>query len=175
MGHREYPAQNIDAVLARFATSRKAATGRYEQFVADGFKQGHQEDLRGGGLIRSAGGLAKLMSRSSEDRDLFDARILGSGEFVAAVLQGSDSGGKRGISVEEILKDVAKKYGVSMEQILGASRSRKTSRARKQFYFEAHEKAGAAKTMLGRLTGRSHVAVFSAVEEIRAERESEGG
>jgi hypothetical protein len=29
--------------------------------------------------------------------------------------------------------------------------------------------------MLGRLTGRSHVAVFSAVEEIRAERESEGG
>ena len=127
--------------------------------------------LRGGGLIRSAGGTAAIMARSPEERDLWDERILGGGDFVETVLRDSDHCGDREKpSVDEILNDVAEKSGISREQILGASRSRNVSKARKSFFIAAHESAGATLSMLGRLTGRSHVAVKLAIEQVRAER-----
>ena len=174
LGHREYAAQDVEAVLARFSDRRKSAIDGYGRFVADGFDQGRREELRGGGLIRSAGGLARLMS--TEDRELADERILGSGEFVANVLRDNDADRDNGgISVEDILKDVAEKSGVRSEQILGASRSREVSRARRQFLFEAHERAGVTKSQLGRLTGRSHVAVMMAIEQERTELNRRAG
>jgi REP element-mobilizing transposase RayT len=170
MGYRDYSAQDIETVLTRFSARRKAAMNGYNRFVADGFDQGRREELRGGGLIRSAGGLRQLMESSPEERELSDERILGSGDFVASVLRDSDTSRSKGnVSVEDILKEIAEQSGVSPEQILGASRSRKVSCARRQFYYEAHQRAGAPKSMLGRLTGRSHVAVRLAIEQVRAE------
>jgi hypothetical protein len=170
MGHRDYSAQDIDTVLTRFSGRRKAGMSGYIRFVADGFDQGRREELCGGGSIRSAGGLRNRMESNLEERELSDERILGSGEFVASVLQDSDASESKGyVSVEETLKEVAEQSGVSPEQILGASRSREVSCARRQFYYEAHQRAGATKSMLGRLTGRSHVAVRQAIEQVRAE------
>lgn len=173
---RNYSAQNVAAVLSRFADREKVAVDSYLGFVADGFHQGRREELRGGGLIRSAGGIAAIISRSSEDRDLSDARILGGGDFVEAVLRDSDQGGGRGKpSIDEILHDVAKRSGISREQILGASRNRSVCLARKQFFVAAHESAGATLAQLGRLTGRSHVAVKLAIEQAKAERGGKWG
>jgi hypothetical protein len=174
MGHRDYAEQNVEAVLTRFSARRKAAMDGYSRFVAAGFDQGRREELRGGGLVRSAGGgtQLKLMESGPEGCEPSDERILGSGDFVASVLRDSDASGIKGsVCVEEILKEIAEKSGVSREQILGTSRSRKVSCVRRQFYYEAHERAGATKSMLGRLTGRSHVAVMLAIEQARAEQD----
>ena len=176
LGKRDYDVQDVEAVLTRFSERRKAAVVGYSGFVAAGFCQGRREELRGGGLIRSAGGTAAIMASSPEDRDLSDARILGSGDFVESVLRERDNGSAREkSSVDEILNDVAEKSGVTREQILGGSRSRSVSKARKLFFVAAHENAGATLSMLGRLTGRSHVAVKLAIEQLKSERDGKIG
>jgi hypothetical protein len=171
MGNQEYEAQEIEAVLTRFSGRRKAAVGGYSGFVAGGFNQGRREELLGGGLIRSAGGLAAILSRSPVERELSDERILGNGDFVESVLRDIGNSADRGkLSIEDVLIEVAEKSGISREQILGASRNRKVSSARKQFFIDASERAGATLSMLGRLSGRSHVAVRFAIEQGKSER-----
>lgn len=171
MGKQEYEAQEVDPVLTRFSERRQAAVDGYRGFVAAGFNQGRREELRGGGLIRSAGGLVAIIQRSPEERELSDERILGSGDFVESVLRDNDKSGETGKpSIDDVLKEVAEKSGISKEQILGASRCRRVSSARKQFYIGASERAGATLSMLGRLTGRSHVAVKLAIEQGKSEQ-----
>jgi putative transposase len=173
MGRRNYEAQDVDAVLTRFSDKRKTAIVGYSGFVAAGLNQGRREELRGGGLIRSAGGQAAIISRSPEERELSDERILGSGDFVESVLLDRDNNGEScKLTIEEVLKEVADKSGISREQILGASRCRNVSCARRQFFENAIKRAGASMSMLGRLTGRSHVAVILAIG--KAESESKG-
>jgi len=169
MGHRGYDAQDVESVLTRFSDKRKIAIAGYCGFVAAGLNQGRREELRGGGLIRSIGGLTAMMTRGLEERELSDERILGSGDFVESVLRVNDNSSVSGKpSIDDVLKEVSEKSGISREQILGPSRSRRVSNARKQFFFVAHERAGAILSMLGRLTGRSHVAVRMAIEEAKA-------
>jgi len=169
-GTRDCAAQDGASVLMRFSDRQKTAVAAYSRFVADGFDQGRREELRGGGLIRSAGGVTAIVERQTEDRDLSDERILGGGDFVESVLHDSEHCSDREkSSIDEILNEVADKSGVSRELILGASRSRSVSRARKLFYVAAHERVGATLAMLGRLTGRSHVAVKLAIEQLKSE------
>ena len=169
IGRQEYEAQDVESVLKRFSDKRKIAITGYSGFVEAGLNQGRREDLRGGGLIRSIGGIAAMMSRGTEERELSDERILGSGDFVESVLRESDNNssinGKP--SIDDVLKEVSEESGISREQILGPSRNRRISNARKQFFHIAHERTGATISMLGRLTGRSHVAVRMAIEEAK--------
>jgi len=172
LGQRDYGAQDRETALSRFSSRTKPAVIGYRRFVAAGFDQGRREELRGGGLVRSAGGLARVLLRDREERELADERILGSGDFVAAVLldrEVKEAGTKT--SIEEILRSIEERFGVSRSQFLGASRSRIASQARRQFYYEAYEKAGVTKVLLGRMTGRSHVAVIKAIEQVRAEED----
>jgi REP-associated tyrosine transposase len=171
-GQRDYLVQNTDAVLSRFSRRHKLAVSGYRQFVGSGLDQGTREELRGGGLVRSAGGLAQVMLRSGENRELADERILGSGDFVASVLQDhSDNKENNPVSIEETILNIEERYGVKRKQFLGPGRGRAESHARRQFYYEAYESAGITKTMLGRMTGRSHVAVMKAIERVSAEKE----
>lgn len=176
LGKRDYDVQDVAAVLTRFSALQRTAANSYSGFVADGLGQGRRAELCGGGLIRSAGGIAAAMGRSHEDRELSDERILGGGDFVESVLRDSDQGGgKEKPTVDEILQEVTEKSGISQEQILGASRNRSVSKARKLFFLAAHESAGVTLSMLGRLTGRSHVAVKLAIEQVKLEREGKDG
>ena len=121
-------------------------------------------------LVRSMGGLSTILSQSPEDRQASDERILGSGEFVESVLRESDAlNNITTTTIDDVLKEVVVRSGISCEQILGASRSRSVSNARRQFFLRAHEEAGATITMLGRLTGRSHVAVKLAIDLAKSE------
>ena len=168
VGHREYDAQDVGEVLQRFSGKRKVAIASYRDFMTAGLNQGRREELRGGGLIRRIGGIAAFMMRASEECVQSDERILGGGDFVESVLR--DSGNDRMYerpSVDDVLKEVSEESGISREQILGPSRNRRISKARKQFFQIAHERAGATLSMLGRLTGRSHVAVKKAIEETK--------
>ena len=80
--------KTIEDVLFHFGDTKRVAHRRYRQFVEKGIKQGRREDLQGGGLIRSAGGDTSVLSpKHKEERELSDERILGSGDFVAFVIQ----------------------------------------------------------------------------------------
>lgn len=174
MGQQDYEAQDVDEVLARFSSKRSRGITGYGKFVAEGFNQGRREELRGGGLIRSLGGIGAQIARDREERELTDERILGSGGFVETVLRESGSMfARRTLAIDDVLEEIAAKSGVSKEQILGESRARDISRARRQFFLIASERVGATLAMLARMTGRSHVAVAMAIEQARAERKGE--
>lgn len=166
IGKRDYPVQDVDGLLARFSGTRSLALQNYRDFVADGLNQGKREELRGGGLIRSAGGVAAILARGSSAHEAADERILGGGDFVESVLSSKVAdGGSKGACIDEILREVATRNGMPAEEILGQSRARIVSRARAEFFKRAQEEAGASATELGRLTGRTHVAVVRALKD----------
>jgi len=80
--------ETIEDVLLHFGDTLKVSRRRYRQFVKNGIDQGRRPELQGGGLIRSAGGKkSDLLGRKKEEREKGDERILGSGDFVSAILQ----------------------------------------------------------------------------------------
>lgn len=168
MGKRDYPVQDVGGVLSWFSDKRQTALGKYREFVHAGIEQGEREDLRGGGLIRSAGGVVALLSRGHEAHESADERILGSGEFVDYVLKAKNAEPVMP-RVDVILEEVCASSGIPAQRILGQSRARNVCKARVEFFRRAQNEAGATVTDLGRMTGRSHVAVLRAID--RAEHE----
>ena len=74
-------------MLAYLGQRQKWAVQGYEEFVRDGIAQGRRPDLVGGGLLRSQGGWAQVLSlRRKGTKVASDERILGSGEFVERLL-----------------------------------------------------------------------------------------
>ena len=168
MGKQGYPVQQVDDVLALFSDKRSSALREYSAFVEAGIHQGAREDLRGGGLIRSAGGLVTLLTRDSSAHEAADERILGGGDFVESVLGAQNQiHSQRHASIDEILEDIANLSGIAADRILGQSRDRKISQARLEFFRRAHEEAGVSAAQLGRMTGRTHVAVVRALKRLK--------
>jgi putative transposase len=77
MGNLQKESQSVEEVLSRFGKRKNSAIKKYRLFVEDGIDQGHRNELVGGGLRRSQG-------KAEEGRriEIYDDRILGSGEFV---------------------------------------------------------------------------------------------
>jgi putative transposase len=170
MDRRKFPVQNIEDVLARFSEMRSKATNEYQDFVAAGVERGVRKDLQGGGLIRSAGGIAMLLARGLDEHEAADERILGSGDFVELVLNAHGKAHDSHLSdIDDILTCIAARSGISRDQILGPSRCRVVSKARRQFYKQAQEEAGASMAMLAKMTGRAHVSVAQAIELAKSE------
>lgn len=171
MGYKKFKGQDIEWVLGSFGRRMGAARRRYHDFVEGGFHQGSREDLRGGGLIRSAGGKEHLASRSREEWEKRDERILGSGDFVEDILKSREHPKKAPqTDVTLILDAVARKWGIAPEQVLSRSRARKLSQARRTFFLLAHEEGGESITELGRLCGITHSAVKQAIEKAKLEK-----
>ena len=174
MGFREYAVQDTKSVLERFSVNFSKTRAEYERFIEEGFTQGTREELRGGGLIRSMGGLDKLLFRDGEHREAADERILGGGDFVESVLGNCEPVKAFGSeNVSTILAEVADRTGVPVDEILGSSRGHVVSKARREFYLSAHERAGVSLAALGKMTGRTHVAVLLGIEEAKKERRGE--
>ncbi len=171
VGRREYPCQNVDEVLGTFGRRMREARAGYREFVAAGFRQGIREELRGGGLVRSAGGWANLLRRKREEWELGDERVLGGGEFVREVLDRKGETPRRPArDVGDILAEVCREHGVGEELVLGRTRRQTVVRARDEFLLRAHEEAGESYAALGRLCKMSHTSVRTAVERARSRR-----
>jgi putative transposase len=170
MGKRAYPIQNVDEILSRFSSKRSVALQEYRDFVEAGIKQGAREDLRGGGLIRSAGGVVALLARGPDSHESADERILGDGDFVESVLRAKGTVHDRNhASIDDILAEISERSGMAAKKILGQSRERVVSKARCEFFLRAHEEAGVSAAELGHMTGRTHVAVVRALKRVRDE------
>ena len=172
MGYRKLKVQDVEWVLSFFGTRMVAARRRYRDFVEAGFHQGPREDLRGGGLIRSAGGREKLASRSKEEWEKGDERILGGGDFVEAVLRTQPPlHSITRTSATRILEEVCGKWTVQPTQILSRLRARRISQARREFFLRAQEEAGESLAALARRCGVAHTSVREAIEKAKLERQ----
>jgi putative transposase len=92
MGRKERPWQDVEYVLGNFGKTTNVARKAYLNYVEAGIGQGRQDELTGGGLIRSAGGWSevKRLRRHGQGHVMSDERILGDSEFVETVLSRAD-------------------------------------------------------------------------------------
>ena len=137
LGKQKAEWQEVDEVLGLLGRSREKARDTYESFVREGLGMGHREDLAGGGLIRSVGGREGVKGVMRErQKNQADERILGSGEYVAAVLREVEhrdrrkEGIKRRLTPDEVVERAAKAMGVSLADVKARSRRRKVAEAR---------------------------------------------
>ena len=160
--------KTIEDILLHFGETKRAATKRYREFVEKGIKQGTREDLRGGGLIRSAGGdVSGLLGRKGEEREKGDARILGSGDFVTETLEKTEVKLEKKYlpkrPIEELVEAVAGKLGVKPDLICSGNKQRRYSEARSLVAFLAVEEVGHPAAEVARYLGITRMGVHKAV------------
>ena len=127
--------KTVEDVLLHFGKTLKEARGRYRQFVKNGIEQGKRPELQGGGLIRSSGGdKAALLGLKKEEREKGDARILGSGDFVAQALKKANELHERSInfriSLNELIKRVSKDRKIDLKDLISSKRKKDISNTR---------------------------------------------
>ena len=72
------PWLEVDDVLGRFGSTRAKAITSYERFAVDGWHEGRRDDLEGGGLLRSVGGMAEALAlRRLGKRQMADVTYFG--------------------------------------------------------------------------------------------------
>lgn len=161
LGNRTQQGQDVESVLSRFSSDPASAKTAYQRFVADGIAQGQREEFGCGSLANGAGDNSRRSGFAQSDR-----RILGSNEFAAVVLEGEKpERGRPAIAIEDVLRMVSEQTGVAEEVILGQSRGRQACAARGIFFDRAWKESGASLAALGKITGRTHVAVIKAIRQ----------
>lgn len=167
MGKRRHEWQDRDYVLKWFGNSEARAKKAYRNFIKSGIDQGNRPELVGGGLIRSLGGWAQVISaRRHGDPDLSDERILGGGDFVEQMLKEADgrissqyAGKLRKEKVEEYIQEVCKQKNINVEEMKSGSRRRSISQVRSQIARDLVENYGIPLAEVARHVGVSTSAI----------------
>jgi REP element-mobilizing transposase RayT len=168
--------QNVDHVLGCFGKSERTARKRYMQFVEDGIALGRRDDLVGGGLIRSLGGWTEVKKgRRGKERIKGDARILGEGDFVDAVLAEAKENFERkyaakrsGYNLKMLTEAVSAIYEIEPQHIFAKGRQPKRVEARSLLCYWAVKEIGMSLTELARRFELTPPAIGYAVD--RGER-----
>jgi putative transposase len=159
MGKRERAWQDVDYVLGYFGARVGRARRAYLSYVKAGIRQGHREDLIGGGLIRSLGGWTEVKSLRSGGKYHLkgDERILGDSDFADEVLSRADEHSsrqaelrRRGYNLQRIAKRVARVFEIDETAIFRRGRQQERVRARDLFCFWAVKELGISLTEVAR-------------------------
>ncbi|MBL4682332.1 MAG: hypothetical protein JKY88_16640 [Pseudomonadales bacterium] len=128
----------IDSVLSLFSDNRLRARRSYREFIAAEMCNPQNNNLSGGGLVRSYGGWDSVQRiRREHETRIGDERILGSSDFVEAVLA-DDSIGRseqaecdlRGWTMLTLSTAICRHFGVDETTIVNRGRSNELSTAR---------------------------------------------
>lgn len=133
------PWQATEDVLGRYATRVGLARRRYRTFVAEGMGSGRRAEFQGGGLIRSVGGWHAVAAlRRGREAYTADERVLGTGAFVEDLLRQVERDARREgldrprqVDLATLARRIAKSLGVPAEMLLGRTRVREATRARR--------------------------------------------
>ncbi len=131
--------QNREYVLSYFGGGRKGRRN-YFRFMGEGLSLGRKPELVGGGLIRSLGGWSSVLAlRRRGEKQSFDQRILGQGEFVERILSEADDKvkalfrrGRKKESLESLAKRVCVDHGIHVEELRAGSRRHAVVEARQE-------------------------------------------
>ena len=176
VGKTKNPWMDRDGVLANFGTTVRKAASAYRRFVQEEFSGGHQPEYSGGGLARSQGGWSRVLAlqRSGQKHEA-DERILGSGEFVHAIMREAEECQlrqtklrRRGKGIKDIIGEECGKAGVKETELMKGSRRRKVSQARAAIALRCKEEVGCSGAEIARHLGVNTTSINRAVE--KAER-----
>jgi len=112
-------------ILGHFDKYEKVAIRKYEAFLKDRQNKYKGKEYSGGGLIRSMGGFQNVLNlRKSGEKELFDDRVLGNGDFVESVMKGSNEPEPKKMTKQQILAEVKRMTGISYKELTSKSRER---------------------------------------------------
>jgi len=156
--------KTIKDVLKYFGETFKIARRRYRQFVKKGIDQGKRPDFQGGGLVRSAGGeRIGLLGLKKEERELSDERILGSGHFVAQVLEKVNEVNQKRMnkcSLQVLCQKIISAFGIKEEDLRSSIKKRGVIEAKASFGYLAIKAMGYSGREVGQfLNMRSYSAI----------------
>lgn len=152
--------------MSFFGDSENAKTN-YLSYVEKGLGQGRRPELTGGGLIRSLGGWSEVLAcRRRNERQVYDQRILGDGDFVKQVVSGLEyrtnrnlrlSG--RGIDMDAAADKISEKYDISKSELRSGSRRRPVASARRALSWICVRELGYSGADVARYLGVSNSCV----------------
>ncbi|MFH1258906.1 MAG: transposase [Elusimicrobiota bacterium] len=175
IGTDNYPWMDIKSVLWQFSTRENTAKTAYRKFVEEGITDGRKPELTGGGLIRSQGGWSQVLSmRQHGQREEYDERILGSGEFVSAVLKETDNKLVRQLklcrknnrtSIDKIMEEECNNRGINRKELENGSRRKKISKARAAIAQRGIEELGLSAAEIARHLGVNTSSIIRAIKK----------
>lgn len=139
MGKVKRDWQDTDTVLSYFGRRKKGAILGYENYVGEGISQGRRPELVGGGLIRSLGGWAQVVSLRRKGMGISsDDRILGGSDFVERLLAEADEKEKETLRLSGKVRDlgilarqISKGEEIEESALRSGRRQRKISKVRR--------------------------------------------
>ncbi|HTX54573.1 MAG TPA: transposase, partial [Candidatus Baltobacteraceae bacterium] len=155
------PWQDTQTILTQFGPTPARARRAYRAFLAAGLSQGQRRELQGGGLVRSLGGWqAVTAARRTGAPVQADARVLGSGEFVATVVREAPiprgvGGAASRVSLETLTTRLAARLGVAVPALLGQTQTRPAVTARQLLAYVWVEVLGRRASDLARALGQT--------------------
>lgn len=165
--HKDGLIKNKDEILSCFDKYNTKALRRYKEFVKCGLNT--KEDFEGGGLIRSAGGLKEVLRRNKDDKEMYDDRLLGKGDFVEDVLRKTNMLDQQKCKIkgpQELLKQVSRYYNISTQVIL-ETREHRAREARDIFLYMGRKYLGQSITHLGGMLNLKQSAASVAIKRAR--------
>jgi len=179
MRKNDYPWMDVNYVLLQFNATKRKAQNAYRKFVAEGIAQGRSAELTGGGLIRSKGGWSNVVSaRRKGQREEYDERILGSGDFVNEIFKESEKKQLRqmkirrtGRTIYNIIKEECAESRVSPAELQGGSRRKTVSDMRARIARKGLDELGLSMAEIARHLGVN----TSSITRTIAKMEKRGG
>ena len=168
---------DVDYVLSTFGATRRKAVNEYRRFMQDGLSQGRLPELTGGGLVRSTGGWSQVLSaRRSGQKEEFDDRILGSGDFVNVILKEIEEKTRRQLKLKRsgqtlagIIEDECKKGRISPIELKGGGRRRKISALLAKIAKRGLDELGLSLAEIARHVGVTTSSIAKAVARLEEE------
>ncbi len=182
LGNQRADWQDVETVLALFGRTREEALKQYMDYLLEGLLAGPEEDLEGGGVIRSAGGWQGFQAlRKGGERWRGDERILGGSAFVKHALQ---IAGERmtsrfrkeqaGWTLQDLAQYVGGMTGASERQIRSGKRQSYWAKSRAMFCWWARQDLGYRLTEIADYLGVTSPAILYGLRRGEAIIQAEG-
>jgi hypothetical protein len=177
IGKARHAWMDVDHALSGFGATRRKAVNEYRRFMQDGLGQGRLPELTGGGLIRSKGGWSQVLAaRRSGQKEEYDERILGGGDFVKAILTEAEEKARRqlklrrsGKTIDTIIEEECKRARISPGELKGGGRRRKTSTLRATIARRGLDELGLSMAEIARHVGVTTSSIAKAIARLEGE------
>ncbi len=180
IGKTDLPWMDIKACLAEFGGNRKKAITEYRRFVREGINEGRDPSLTGGGLIRSQGGWSQVVAmRRRGQKEEYDERILGGGEFVTAIFKEAEDRQLRqtkhkrsGQTIQKLITAECKDRQVNEQELKAGSKRSSVSVARANIAYRCREELGSSAAEIARHLGVNTSSIVRSIERLEKEQKT---
>jgi putative transposase len=177
IGKVDYPWMDSKGCLSAFGGTRKKAISEYRRFVREGIQEGRNSLLTGGGLVRSQGGWSQVMSlRRRGQKEEYDERILGGGDFVTAIFKEAEDRQLRqtkhqrsGQTIQKIVEMECKGRGINERELKAGGKRSSVSAARAAIAYRCKEELGASAAEIARHLGVNTSSIVRSIERVMSE------